>query len=66
MDLRFTMYHMTKKSKPPADVMRELGIEFVYCIPQTMGDQIWYHNCTNVPDKLPEYITRMKIDDKWL
>ncbi len=38
-------------------VMKELGITYYYATPQSMGDQWWFWNCQNLPNKLPEYLT---------
>ena len=41
--------------------MARLGIEFEEAIPQPIGDQWWFLNCTNIPDQLPENITELKL-----
>jgi hypothetical protein len=40
-------------------VMRSLGIAWTDSTPQTMGDQWWFWNCTNVPEPLPPYLTKL-------
>jgi len=40
-------------------VMSSLGITYQHAMPQSMGDQFWFWNCENVPDKLPEYLTEL-------
>jgi hypothetical protein len=42
--------------------MRELGITYQHATPQSVGDQWWFWNCRNLPDKLPEYLTELNID----
>jgi len=37
-------------------VMKELGITYQHATPQSMGDQWWFWNCENIPDKLPNYL----------
>lgn len=41
--------------------MIRLGIDFEEAIPQPIGDQWWFLNCTNIPDQLPENITELKL-----
>ncbi len=43
-------------------VMRELGVTYQHSTPQSMGDQWWFWNCENVPDKLPKYLSQLDID----
>lgn len=43
------------------EVMEELGIKYQLSVPQSLGDQWWFFNCTNIPDKLPSYITILKV-----
>ena len=45
------------------EVLQSLGITAERCVPQTLADQIWFINCTNVPAELPKFITRMKDGD---
>ena len=44
-------------------VMEELGITYQRSTPQSMGDQFWFWNCENVPEKLPEYLTELKVNN---
>lgn len=44
------------------EVMHELGITYQHSTPQSLGDQFWFWNCENVPDKLPKYLTELDID----
>jgi len=37
-------------------VMKELGITYQHSTPQSIGDQFWFWNCENIPEKLPDYI----------
>ena len=43
-------------------VMRELGIKYQHATPQSMVDQWWFWNCTNVPKELPAYIDELKVN----
>jgi hypothetical protein len=41
-------------------VMEELGITYKFAFPQSLGDQWWFCDCENIPDKLPTYLTYIK------
>lgn len=43
-------------------VMKQLEITYQQSTPQSMGDQFWFWNCENVPEKLPKYITELKVN----
>jgi hypothetical protein len=43
-------------------VMKELGITYQHATPQTIGDQWWFWNCENIPEKLPSFITVLELD----
>ncbi len=43
-------------------VMKELGITYQHSTPQSMGDQWWFWNCENLPDKLPAYLTPLNLN----
>ena len=73
--LRFcTMYSFYSKDKEnteevkrlgsmhPQKAMRELGITYTNSTPQSMGDQWWFWNCENLPEKLPGFLSEMKND----
>lgn len=47
------------------EVMRELGIEYTYAVPQSIFDCWWFLGCTDVPDELPAFITEMKRFDPY-
>jgi len=42
-------------------VMKELGVSYQYAVPQSIGEQWWFWNCENIPEKLPAYITELNI-----
>jgi hypothetical protein len=42
-------------------VMRELGIIYKEAIPQSMADQWWFIGCSNVPEKLPAFLSPMQL-----
>lgn len=45
------------------EVMKELGITYQHSTPQSISTSFWFWNCENIPEKLPEYITELKIDN---
>jgi hypothetical protein len=49
-NLRVKWYvNFYENSLPP----KSIGIEYKLSVPQTLGDQTWYFDCTNVPEELP-------------
>jgi len=50
------------ENRHPQRVMRELGISYQHSTPQSMGDQWWFWNCENIPEKLPEFLTELKLN----
>ena len=64
-DLRYDIYDY--KGIHPQDKMKELGIIYQHATPQTMGDSWQFWNCENVPEELPNYITREIYDPlEWI
>lgn len=54
-------------NKHAQKVMKSLGIEYGGATPQSMGDQWWFWNCTNVPTPLPPYLTELDFtEQEWL
>lgn len=45
-----------------ADQIKSLGISYQHVTPQPMADSVWFWNCENVPEDLPKYISRIKLD----
>lgn len=43
--------------------MKELGIAYTHSTPQSLGDQFWFWNCSNIPENLPSYITELETKD---
>lgn len=58
INLRYSFYGAPNKH--PQQDMKDLGVTYTYGIPQPMGDQWWFMDCENIPEKLPEYSTIMK------
>lgn len=52
-----------KENRHAQLVMKELGITYQLSTPQSMGDQFWFWNCENIPEKLPVYLTELKVED---
>jgi len=46
-------------NKHAQEVMRDLGISYRKAIPQSIADQWWFMGCSNIPDRLPSYLTFM-------
>lgn len=51
-----------KEYRHAQEVMVDLGIEYQYSTPQSVGDQFWFWNCKNIPKELPEYLEILDID----
>lgn len=45
----------------PEQAMEDAGIEFVAMVGQPIGDQVWFMDCTNVPDQLPDWAEVFEI-----
>lgn len=50
--------------EPPYRVMEKLGITYSHVTPQTIAEQVWYWNCKNVPEHLPDYIKELPIEPR--
>lgn len=50
------------EDRNPQIVMKDLGITYQCSTPQSMGDQWWFWNCSNLPEKLPSYLTLLDIN----
>lgn len=46
----------------PQVVMRQLGIDYQMATPQSLGDQWWFWNCTNLPNPLPDYLEILNMN----
>lgn len=51
------------EGKHAIEKIDELGIKYIYSVPQSLGEQYWFLCCENVPENLPMYITKMEISD---
>ena len=62
--LRYCMYGagLARVGKHPQTHMREMGINWQHSMPQSMGDQWWFWNCSGIPDLLPPFVTKMEND----
>ena len=49
-----------RETRHAQEVMKELGITYQHCTPQSMGDQFWFWNCENIPENLPTFIEELK------
>lgn len=59
IDLRYCMQTAYEEGikMSPRSIIHKLNIQFKKWIPQTLGDQIWLLDCTNIPNPLPKYVT---------
>jgi len=48
----------------PETIMERLGINWEVSMPKYIWDEWWFWNCTNIPDDLPDYITKLNLDPK--
>jgi len=62
--LRYCFYSADdcNEKRHPQKVMESLGITYKGMTPQTIGDQLWYWGCENVPEELPEYLSDLHVD----
>lgn len=59
MNLKYSLYD--SPNKHPQQVMRELGITYLYASPQTIGDCWWFWGCDNVPEQMPNNIKLLEL-----
>lgn len=62
--LRFGMQsaYESGNTDHPQEVMEKLGVTYQDATPQSMGDQWWFWNCENIPEKLPDFLSVLDID----
>lgn len=62
MNLKFSMQgaFMAGEDRHPQIVMRELGVQYVRGIPQSIGDQWWFIGCTSIPEPMPPFLAPME------
>ena len=62
-DLRLSLYgsYDAGDNRHAQVIMRELGITYLFAIPQSIADQWWFLCCENVPGDLPNFITHMEV-----
>ena len=51
-----------KENRHPQLVTQELGINYQYSTPQSLGNQWWFWNCTGVQEVLPKFLTKLELD----
>lgn len=49
---------MAGESRHPQLVMKDMGITYVHCVPQSISDSWWFFGCENFPESSPNYIRR--------
>ena len=45
----------------PEKAMQELGITYREAIPQSIGDQWWFLDCEDLPEKMPPFLTELTL-----
>ncbi len=58
--LRYDMYRAPEGH--PVTVMHDLGITYQHRTPQSLSDEWWFWNCSNVPKPLPKYLRALDVD----
>ena len=63
-DLQFKMLDDATPNEHPQVVMRSLNISYGQAIPQSVGDQWWFFDCT-LPEglELPSYLEVMHLPE---
>ncbi len=61
MHIRYSCY-IGSPDEHPQTVMDNLGIKYQCATPQSIADQWWFWNCTNVPDPLPPFMSVLDLD----
>lgn len=61
LDYDMTGAELSGEKRPPSVVMQELGIKYEDSLMQSLFDAVWYYNCTNIPENLPDYIVELKV-----
>lgn len=58
------LYSYQESKDYKEDGLIKLGITYEHYIPQSINDSIWYLNCKDVPEELPEYLTRFELTEE--
>lgn len=58
--LRYDVRH-PEANEHPQDIMRKLGIKYEKATPQSIADEWWFWNCTNIPPVLPEFLEPLNV-----
>jgi hypothetical protein len=60
-DLQLCLYGMydAKDTRHAQVAMKDLGIKYLYAVPQSVADCWQFFCCENVPEVLPPFITEM-------
>ena len=49
------------ENEHPQVHLKKLGVKYIHATPQSIADQWWFWNCENLPEKLPDYMNKIKI-----
>jgi hypothetical protein len=65
VNLHFCMYgaYDAGEQRHPQNVMRDLGITYLYAVPQSIADCWQFYCCQNVPAELPTFLTTFERKD---
>lgn len=53
-----TMYYGGWVNDHAQKVMKDLGISYASCLPDSMVNCWWFYECENIPDNLPPYVVK--------
>jgi len=64
VNLRFRMHEAIAAGfkSHPEKVMKDFDISYKEGIPQSLGDQWWFIDCENLPEKLPDFLEFMEYE----
>lgn len=47
----------------PVEYLNSIGVTYKKAIPQSLRDQWWFLDCENLPNKWPNFMTKLKTED---
>jgi len=59
-----TAFQDCNERRHPQIVMKELGITYDEGVPQSICDQWWFFNCSNLPKVLPLFLTELVLSQE--
>lgn len=66
MNLNFSYYDAfdAGENRHAQEVMQELGITYRHATAHTIADSWCFWNCSNVPERLPPFLKKIKVSPK--